>query len=410
MSKKFRCSICGNIVEIDPTLQVLSCPQCGKKYRNAYFNPNSMMMGQMGQMYFPGGMQPYATPSTNQNPYLPYGPAAVGAVGRIAPVQQAPVAPIAASEQQRASIVEDKSNVKLTISKEDMEKGLDVLGSGYNPEVQENPDPDAMLVVRKLVKTYPKSDRVAVNNISFFVKPGEIFGFLGQNGAGKSTTIKCLTGILPFDSGEIRICGHDIVKEPIQAKMHMGYVPDNHSVYEKLTGREYVNYVADLYKVPSDVRHERLEHFAKLFKLEHAMNRQIKSYSHGMKQKICIIAALIHDPKLWVLDEPMMGLDPQSTAEIIAHMRRHCANGNTVFFSSHNLDLVKKLCHRVAIINDGKIIDMFDLAGNEQNKAHLEERFFRLTGTYDDELFEDYIAQESEDMRPTAAPKKKSKR
>ncbi len=296
----------------------------------------------------------------------------------------------------------DKDNVELTLSKQEIQGGLEFIGSGYNPQLEENPDPGSMLIVRKLVKTYPKSDRVAVDNISFSVRPGEIFGFLGQNGAGKSTTIKCLTGILPFDSGEIKICGHDIVKDPIKAKMCMGYVPDNHSVYEKLTGREYVNYVADLYKVPTDLRRERLDRFAKLFKLEFAIDRQIKSYSHGMKQKICIIAALIHEPKLWVLDEPMMGLDPQSTAEIIAHMREHCANGNTVFFSSHNLDLVKKLCHRVAIINEGKIIDMFDLAGNEQNKANLEERFFRLTGTYEDRLFEDYIAQESADMRPAA--------
>ena len=257
-----------------------------------------------------------------------------------------------------------------------------------------------MLTISHLVKTYPKSDRIAVDDISFELRPGEIFGFLGQNGAGKSTTIKCLTGILPFDSGTIEICGYDIQKEPIKAKMHMGYVPDNHSVYEKLTGREYVNYVADLYKVPTDIRTERMDRFAKLFRLEYAIDKQIKSYSHGMKQKICIIAALIHEPKLWVLDEPMMGLDPQSTAEIIAHMREHCAKGNTVFFSSHNLDLVKKLCHRGAIVNEGKLIDLFDLAGNEENKANLEERFFRITGTYEDRLFEDYIAQESADMRP----------
>lgn len=257
-----------------------------------------------------------------------------------------------------------------------------------------------MLTVKNLKKTYPKSDRVAVDDISFELRPGEIFGFLGQNGAGKSTTIKCLTGILPFTSGSIEICGYDIAKEPIKAKMNMGYVPDNHSVYEKLTGREYVNYVADLYKVSKSDRTQRLDKYLKLFKLEHAIDKQIKAYSHGMKQKICIIAALIHEPKLWVLDEPMMGLDPQSTAEIVSYMREHCAKGNTVFFSSHNLDLVKKLCHRVAIINEGHLIDCFDLAGNEENKANLEERFFRITGTYDRRLFEDYVAQESADMRP----------
>ena len=257
-----------------------------------------------------------------------------------------------------------------------------------------------MLKIEHLKKVYPKSDRVAVDDISIELRPGEIFGFLGQNGAGKSTTIKCLTGILPYDEGTIEVCGYDLAKEPIKAKMNMGYVPDNHSVYEKLTGREYVNYVADLYRVSKKDRTERLERFLDLFKLRFAVDRQIKSYSHGMKQKICIIAALIHEPKLWVLDEPMMGLDPQSTAEIIAYMREHCAKGNTVFFSSHNLDLVKRLCHRVAIINEGHLIDCFDLAGHEENKASLEERFFKITGTYERRLFEDYVAQEKEEFRP----------
>jgi ABC-2 type transport system ATP-binding protein len=265
-----------------------------------------------------------------------------------------------------------------------------------------------MLTVKDLVKKYPKSDRLAVNHISFDVQPGEIFGFLGQNGAGKSTTIKCLTGILPYDSGTIEICGYDMKQEPIKAKMNMGYVPDNHSVYEKLTGREYVNYVADLYKVSEQDRTERMNRLAELFRLEFAMDRQIKGYSHGMKQKICVIAALIHNPKLWVLDEPMMGLDPQSTAEIIALMREHCAQGNTVFFSSHNLDLVKKLCGRAAIVNDGQLIDILDLKV-EENKTRLEEIFFKATGTYDERLFIDYAAQESADARPDYVPESEVK-
>ena len=265
-----------------------------------------------------------------------------------------------------------------------------------------------MLTVKDLVKKYPKSERIAVNHISFEVQPGEIFGFLGQNGAGKSTTIKCLTGILPYDSGTIEICGHDMKNDPIGAKMNMGYVPDNHSVYEKLTGREYVNYVADLYKVSEQDRTERMNRLADLFRLEFAMDRQIKSYSHGMKQKICVIAALIHNPKLWVLDEPMMGLDPQSTAEIIALMREHCAHGNTVFFSSHNLDLVKKLCQRAAIVNNGELIEILDLTV-EENKTRLEEIFFKATGTYDERLFIDYAAQESADARPDYVPEQEQK-
>ncbi len=236
-----------------------------------------------------------------------------------------------------------------------------------------------MLSIKNLVKRYPRSEKISVNDISLELKEGEIFGFLGQNGAGKSTTIKCLTGILPFDEGSIEICGYDIAKNPIEAKMNIGYVPDNHSVYEKLTGVEYVSYIADLYRVSEEARKEKLFYFAKLFRLEEAINKQIKSYSHGMKQKICIIAALIHEPRLWVLDEPMMGLDPQSTAEIIQYMQEHCSKGNTVFFSSHNLDLVKKLCHRVAVINAGELIDMFDLKDNVENQENLEKRFFAIT-------------------------------
>ena len=251
-----------------------------------------------------------------------------------------------------------------------------------------------MLKVSNLTKKYPKSDRYSVHDISFELKPGEIFGFLGQNGACKSTTIKCITGIIPFDSGTIEICGHDIVKDPIGAKLEMGYVPDNHSVYEKLTGREYVNYVADIYRVSKEKRVEIYNYYIDLFKLQEAQDKQIKSYSHGMKQKICIIATLIHEPKLWVLDEPMIGLDPQAIAEIISLMKQHVAKGNTVFFSSHNLDLVKRLCDRCAVVNRGELVDFFDLKDNEENKKNLEERFFKITGTYDERVFKDYSSQE----------------
>ncbi|MEG1791474.1 MAG: ABC transporter ATP-binding protein [Clostridia bacterium] len=237
-----------------------------------------------------------------------------------------------------------------------------------------------MLKIVDLNKKYANSDRYAVKGLNLELKEGEIFGFLGKNGAGKSTTIKCLTGIQPFDSGEITICGYNIVTESIKAKLNMGYVPDNHSVYEKLTGREYVNYVADLYRVSQVDRVARLDKFLNLFGLESAVDRQIKSYSHGMKQKICIIAALIYEPKLWVLDEPMMGLDPQSMAEILTYMREHCAKGNTVFFSSHNLDMVSKVCNRVAIINAGELVDVIDLA-DAANRETLEKVFFQASST-----------------------------
>lgn len=235
-----------------------------------------------------------------------------------------------------------------------------------------------MLVIDKLCKKYINSDVYAVNNLSLTIEDGEMFGFLGLNGAGKSTTIKCLTGIYPFDSGSITINGFDLINDSIEAKMQMGYVPDNHSVYEKLTGREYVNHVADLYRVPQEGRTAKIDDYANRFRLIGAMDKQIKGYSHGMKQKVCIIAALIHSPKLWVLDEPLMGLDPQSISDIIGQMKEHCAAGNTVFFSSHNIDMVAKLCDRVAIINRGELREVVDLHIAE-NKATLEEKFFAYT-------------------------------
>ncbi|MBR2480876.1 MAG: ABC transporter ATP-binding protein [Clostridia bacterium] len=235
-----------------------------------------------------------------------------------------------------------------------------------------------MLKIDHLCKKYINSDVYAVKDLCMEVKKGEMFGFLGLNGAGKSTTIKCITGIYPFDSGTILIDGHDINKDSLNAKLSMGYVPDNHSVYEKLTGREYVNHVADLYYVEKEERQKRIEEFAEKFRLSFALDRQIKGYSHGMKQKICIIAALIHKPKLWILDEPLMGLDPQSINDIIMEMKEHCKQGNTVFFSSHNIDMVAKLCDRVAIIRKGQLCEIIDLHV-EENKATLEEKFLAYT-------------------------------
>ena len=240
--------------------------------------------------------------------------------------------------------------------------------------LEEQNDYEYMLEIEHLSKKYLGAERYSVRDIDFKVKKGEVFGFLGQNGAGKSTTIKCLTGIYPFSEGDIRIAGYSIKTQPLKAKLNIGYVPDNHSVYEKLTGREYVNCIADLYGVGLEEREARLNEYAKAFKLEFALDRQIMGYSHGMKQKICIIAALIHEPKLWVLDEPMVGLDPQSIFEIIDRMQAHCAKGNTVFFSSHNIDLVARLCNRVAIIKDGILREIVDL-GKTGAREELERKF-----------------------------------
>lgn len=237
-----------------------------------------------------------------------------------------------------------------------------------------------MLKLENVCKKYKNSNVYSVRNLSFEVKEGEIFGFLGKNGAGKSTTIKSITGIIPFDSGTIEICGHDIKKEPLACKLNIGYVPDNHAVYENLTGKEYVNYMANLYNVKKEDTEKRLKKFVKLFNMQHAINNQIRSYSHGMKQKICIIAALIHEPKLWILDEPLMGLDPQSAYDIKCYMKEHKKQGNTVFFSSHNIDMVEKLCDRVAIINKGRLIKIINVEEfMRKSKISLEEYFLKLT-------------------------------
>ena len=237
-----------------------------------------------------------------------------------------------------------------------------------------------MIEIINLSKKYKNSNFYSVKDLSLTVKDGEVFGFLGKNGAGKSTTIKCITGILPFEEGQIKICGYDMKKDPINAKLNMGYVPDNHAVYENLTGREYVNYMGNIYRVPKDLIQERMETLAKKFSMAHALDNQIRSYSHGMHQKICIIAALIHNPKVWILDEPLVGLDPQSTFEIRAYMKEHKRKGNSVFFSSHNIDMVEKLCDRVAIINRGQLMEIIDVKKfMKESSVSLEDYFLDMT-------------------------------
>jgi len=237
----------------------------------------------------------------------------------------------------------------------------------------------AILKVQNLFKLYQNAKYVSARNISFEVNPGEIFGFLGINGAGKSTTIKCITGIIPFTSGKIEICGHDINQDPYNAKRNFGFVPDNHAVYEKLTGTEFVNYMANIYKVEPEKRKVILADLLKKFNLESAVNNQIMSYSHGMKQKISIIGALIHEPKLWILDEPMVGLDPQSIFEVKNYMKEYVKNGNSVLFSSHNLDTVEKLCDRALIVHGGQVIGLVDLEEYRKKGKDLEAEFMSLT-------------------------------
>ena len=238
-----------------------------------------------------------------------------------------------------------------------------------------------MLKISNLTKTYGKANgnsKKSVDDLSFELRPGEVFGFLGHNGAGKSTTIKSIVGILPFEKGTIEVCGIDISKNPLECKMNIGYVPDNHALFERLTGREYVNHVANLYNVPKEKMEEISSYYLKLFELEHAFDNQISSYSHGMKQKICVIGALVHEPKLWILDEPLTGLDPQSVYQLKKAMKHHAEKGNTVFFSSHILDVVENLCDRVCIIKQGKLQGVYDLAELKANNQSLEKLFMDI--------------------------------
>lgn len=212
-----------------------------------------------------------------------------------------------------------------------------------------------MIEINNVTKIYGGKHK-AVDQISLTIPTGEIIGFIGPNGAGKTTTIKMITGVLNPDEGEILINGKNIVKDPLNAKKEFGIVPDNADIFLRLKGIEYLNFMGDIYEVESDVRKERIEHFAKVFEMEHALNDKILSYSHGMRQKIVIMGVLISDPNVWILDEPMTGLDPQSSYSLKEIMKEHAQKGNTVFFSTHVLEVAEKLCDKVAIINKGKIV------------------------------------------------------
>lgn len=237
-----------------------------------------------------------------------------------------------------------------------------------------------MLEIKNLTKNYAGSAVNAVEDLSISLRAGEIYGFLGSNGAGKSTTIKALVGIHPFQQGDVLINGVSIKSDPLRAKQQIGYVSDNHAVFERLTGREYVNHIANLYGVPKEETEAICDDLLNIFKLKDAFDSPIKSYSHGMKQKISVIGALVHSPKLWVLDEPLTGLDPQSAYQLKLVMKRHAAAGNTVFFSSHILDVVENLCDRCCIIKKGKLQGVFDLAELRSEGRSLEEIFMNVIG------------------------------
>lgn len=247
-----------------------------------------------------------------------------------------------------------------------------------------NTSDEIILEINHLTKKYGSSKKYAVNDASFSVHGGEIFGFLGPNGAGKSTIIKSIVGIQTITSGKINICGFDGQAEPVAAKSNIGYVPDHYALYEKLTGREYINYIADIYNVSQQERDDRINKYITLFELEHSIDSKIKTYSHGMKQKITIMAALVHNPKIWILDEPLTGLDPNSIYQVKECMKQHAEAGNIVFFSSHIIDIVEKICQRIAIIKHGEIQCIRSVEEIENEGVSLEDFYMKIINSEDD--------------------------
>lgn len=232
-----------------------------------------------------------------------------------------------------------------------------------------------MIEIKNLTKSY--NGVKVVDNISLKVNDGEIFAFIGHNGAGKTTTIKSIVGINNFDSGEIFINGKSIVNDAVNAKKEISYVPDNPDLYENMKAIDFINFICDMYETPSDVRMNDIIKYAKMFEIEDKLNNEISTYSHGMKQKIALIAALSHDPKVLIMDEPFVGLDPKAVFDMKNIMKGMCKEGKCIFFSTHILDVAEKLCDRVAIIKKGKIVKvgkMKEIMGDES----LEEVFLEL--------------------------------
>ena len=233
-----------------------------------------------------------------------------------------------------------------------------------------------MLKIENLTKTY-KGGKKAVDHLSLNVEAGDIFGFIGHNGAGKTTTIRSVVGVLDFDEGEITVDGISVKKEPVACKQIIAYIPDNPDLYEYLTGIQYLNYIGDIFGVEKTKREERIRKYADAFELTPSLGDLISAYSHGMKQKLAVISALIHQPKLLILDEPFVGLDPKAAHTLKGIMHELCAEGSAIFFSTHVLDVAEKLCNKIAIIKDGKLVvagDIDEVKGN----SSLEDVFMEL--------------------------------
>ena len=235
-----------------------------------------------------------------------------------------------------------------------------------------------MLKIENLTKTF--GDKTAVANLSLHVRPGELYGFIGHNGAGKSTTIKAACGLLTFDSGEISVCGHSIKTQPLEAKRNLAYLPDNPDLYEFMPGIKYLNFVADVFRMKADTRTNQIRKYAEMFELTGDLAQPISAYSHGMKQKLALIAAFMHEPRLIIMDEPFVGLDPKASKAVKDSMRELTNRGSAIFFSTHVLEVAEKLCDRIAIISHGALVadgKMDDILGNES----LENVFFELEST-----------------------------
>lgn len=233
-----------------------------------------------------------------------------------------------------------------------------------------------MLHIENFSKIYKGSKR-AVNHLSLDVRPGDIYGFIGHNGAGKTTTIKAIVGILDFEEGEILIDGHSIKKEPMACKSILAYIPDNPDIYEHLTGIQYLNFIADVFGISAKDRTERIRAYGDLFEITGNLGSLVGSYSHGMKQKLAIIAALIHEPKLLILDEPFVGLDPKAAMDLKNIMKQMCARGSAIFFSTHVLEVAEKLCNKIAIIKQGELVAngaLEDVLGDDS----LEDVFMEI--------------------------------
>ncbi|MBS5784803.1 MAG: ABC transporter ATP-binding protein [Clostridia bacterium] len=238
-----------------------------------------------------------------------------------------------------------------------------------------------MIKLENISKSYVKGKK-SVDSLNLEIKDGEIFGFLGPNGAGKTTTIKMITGILNADEGKILVDDKDIKKDSISAKKTIGFVPDTPDIFLKLKGIEYLNFMGDIYEVPKEIRRQRIEELTKKFEIYDNLNEEMQGYSHGMRQKIILCGALLNNPKNWILDEPMTGLDPKASYDLKEMMRKHAKEGNCVFFSTHVLEVAEKLCDRVGIINKGKLIfvgTFEEMKTKLKDNGTLEELFLEIT-------------------------------